>query len=52
MESKDVTIDANVKAPDASTSKKQLVVTMQRAVIKTPQGDKNGKWIITSVKPA
>ena len=52
MESKDVTIDANVKAPDASTSKKQLVVTMQRAVIKTPQGDKNGKWIITSVKAA
>jgi hypothetical protein len=52
MESKDVTIDATVKAPDASTSKKNLVVTLQRAVIKTPQGDKNGKWVITSVKPA
>jgi len=52
MESKDVAIDATVKAPSASTSKKQLVVTLQRAVIKTPQGDKNGKWIITSVKPA
>ena len=52
MESKEVTVDATVKAPDGSTSKKQLVVTMQRAVIKTPQGDKNGKWIITGVKPA
>ena len=52
MESKDVTIDATVKAPDGSTSKKQLVVTMQRAVTKTPQGDKNGKWIITGVKAA
>jgi len=52
MESKDVTIDATVKAPEGSTSKKNLVVTLQRAVIKTPQGDKNGKWIVTGVKPA
>ena len=52
MESKDVMVDATVKAPNGSTSKKQLVVTLQRAVIKTPQGDKNGKWIITAVKAA
>lgn len=50
MESKDVTIDATVKAPDGSTSQKNLVVTMQRAVTKNP--DKSGKWILTAIKPA
>ena len=50
MESKDVTIDATVKAPDGSTSHKNLVVTMERAVAKNP--DKNGKWILTAIKPA
>jgi hypothetical protein len=52
LETKDVTVDATVKAPDGSTSHKNLVVTMQRAVIKTPKGDKAGKWIFTAVKPA
>lgn len=52
MESKDVTVDATVKMPDASSSQKRLVVTMQRAVVKTAQADKNGKWIVTAVKPA
>jgi len=50
MESKDVTVDATVKAPDGSTAQKTLVVTMQRAVTKNP--DKTGKWIITGVKTA
>jgi len=50
MESKDVTIDATVKAADGSTSHKNLVVTMQRAVTKNP--DKNGKWILTAIRPA
>jgi hypothetical protein len=52
MVTKDVTIDATVKAPDGSTSQKQMVVTMQRAVVKTEKGDRNGKWIITGLKPA
>jgi hypothetical protein len=52
LESKDVAIDATVKAPDGTTSPKKLVVTLQRAVLKTAQGDKNGKWVVTSVKPA
>ena len=43
-------IDATVKAPDGSTSHKNLVVTMERAVTKNP--DKNGKWILTAIKPA
>jgi hypothetical protein len=50
MESKDVTIDATVKAPDGSISQKNLVVTMERAVTKNP--DKTGKWILTAIKPA
>ena len=53
--SKDVTVDATVKAPDGSTSQKPLVVTIQRAVVKGAegaQGDRTGKWIITAVKPA
>ena len=50
METKDVTIDATVKAADGSTSQKTLVVTMQRAVTKNP--DKTGKWIFTAIKPA
>lgn len=50
IETKDVTIDATLKAPDGSTSQKKLVVTMQRAVTKNP--DKNGKWIFTAIKPA
>jgi hypothetical protein len=50
MESKDVTIDATVKAPDGSPAHKNLVVTMTRAVTKNP--DKTGKWILTAIKPA
>jgi hypothetical protein len=50
IETKDVTIDATLKAPDGSTSQKKLLVTMQRAVLKTPP--KNGKWIFTAIKPA
>jgi hypothetical protein len=52
MVSKDITVDATVKAPDGSTSQKQLVMTVQRAVVKTATGERNGKWIITAIKPA
>ncbi|MCM3878972.1 MAG: hypothetical protein ND807_02580 [Vicinamibacterales bacterium] len=55
MESKDITVDATVKAPDGSTSQKQLVMTVQRAVVKAAAGaagERNGKWIITGIKPA
>ena len=52
MATKDVTVDATVKAPDGSTSQKQMIVTMQRAVVKTDKGERNGKWVITAIKPA
>lgn len=52
MVTKDINVDATVKAPDGSTSQKQLLLTVQRAVVKTATGERNGKWIITSIKPA
>jgi len=52
MVTKDVTIDATVKAPDGQTSQKNLVVTLQRAIVKGAKGEKPGKWVVTAVKPA
>lgn len=47
--SKGVSISAPVKLPSGQTAQKNLVVTMQRAVLK---GDKEitGRWIITAIK--
>jgi hypothetical protein len=49
--SKDVSISAPVKQPSGQTQQKNLVVTMQRAVLKA---DKEiiGKWIITGIRDA
>ena len=49
--SKDVSISAPVKLPSGQTVQKNLVITMQRAVLK---GDKEltGRWVITSIKDA
>jgi hypothetical protein len=49
--SKDVTMSAPVKLPSGQTERKNLVITMQRAVLK---GDKEitGRWIITAIKDA
>jgi hypothetical protein len=52
MESKDVTITATIKMPNGSTTERNLVVTMQRAVMKATPADKPGRWIFTAVKPA
>ena len=48
MVSKDITVAATVRGADGSTSPKNYVLTMQRAVVK----ERNGKWIITGIKPA
>jgi len=49
--SKDISITAPVKLPSGQTERKNLVITMQRAVLK---GDKEitGRWIITAIKDA
>jgi len=49
--SKDVTIAADVKLPDGKTAKKNLVVTMQRAVLRGDR-DITGRWIITDIRDA
>ena len=50
--SKDISVKATVKGADGATSEKNYVMTAQRAVVKTDKGDRLGKWIITSIKPA
>jgi hypothetical protein len=50
--SKDITVKAQVKDAAGATSEKTLVMTVQRAVVKTDKGERTGKWIITGIKPA
>ena len=50
--SKDITVKAQVKDPAGATSEKTFVMTVQRAIVKTDKGERQGKWIITAIKPA
>jgi hypothetical protein len=50
--SKDISVRAQVKGADGSTTEKNYVMTAQRAVVKTDKGERQGKWIITAIKPA
>lgn len=50
--SKDVSVAATVRGPDGATSQKNYLVTVQRAVVKGATGDRNGKWVISGIKPA
>jgi hypothetical protein len=50
--SKDISIQATVRGPDGATSEKNYVMTVQRAVVKSDKGERQGKWIITGLKPA
>jgi hypothetical protein len=50
--SKDINVAATVRGADGATTQKNLVVTMTRAVVKGASGERNGKWIVTQVKPA
>ena len=51
--SKDMTLDAKVKAPDGTSSEKQYVFTLRRATLKGVVGkdgkaaDLVGRWVIT-----
>ena len=46
---KDVTIDARVRKGD-QVSNRQIVVTMEKAELKGPGGDRSGRWIVTGIK--
>jgi hypothetical protein len=48
--SKDVSVRAQVRGADGSTTEKNYVMTMQRAVVKSDKGERQGKWIITGIK--
>ena len=45
---KDATVTANVRMPDGQTAEKTYTLTLQRVVLKDPQGgaDIEGKWMI------
>jgi hypothetical protein len=47
--SKDVTISADVRAPSGETTTKQMVVTLQRAVMNVGGQSRTGRWIITKI---
>jgi hypothetical protein len=49
---KEVTINAQVQPPGGTPSERRLIVTMQRAELKGPDGDRSGRWIITGIAPA
>jgi hypothetical protein len=49
--SKTVTVTANVRTPDGQSSKKTLVLTLQRVVLKDAAGKEiPGRWMITDIK--
>ncbi len=50
--SKDISVRAQVRGADGTTTEKNYVMTAQRAVVKNEKGERQGKWIITAVKPA
>ena len=50
--SKDISVTATVRGADGATSQKNYVMTAQRAVVKSDKGERQGKWIITGLKPS
>jgi hypothetical protein len=51
---KEATVTANVRMPNGETQEKSYQLTLQRVVLKDPQGgaDIEGKWMITHIKDA
>jgi hypothetical protein len=47
--SKDVTINADVRAPSGETTQKKLVVTMQRAIMTLKDQQRTGRWVISKI---
>jgi len=50
--SKDVTLEAQVKAPDGTIAPKPLVITMQRVVGSMKGQQREGRWVITRIQGA
>ena len=47
---KRVTVNAEVRDPNGTTSPKTLLFTLQKAVGKTSEGERDGRWIITGIR--
>lgn len=48
---KDITIDAVIRTPDGTEVKKQLVVTLERTIMREGDGQpQTGRWIVTHVR--
>jgi hypothetical protein len=47
---KQVTVNAQVRDPSGATTPKTLVFTLQKAVGKGAEGERDGRWIITSIR--
>ena len=50
--SKDVTVEAQMKAPDGKIAPKTLVITMQRVVGSMKGQQREGRWVITRIQGA
>lgn len=48
--SKEVTVDADLRLPSGQSTKKTYTLTLQRALLKGPKGDINGRWVITDLR--
>lgn len=48
--SKDATVQAKIKRPDGTLVDRTLIVTMEKAVLNGPAGERDGRWIITDIK--
>jgi hypothetical protein len=46
---KDVTINADVRAPSGETTQKKMVVTLQRALMTVGGQPRTGRWVITKI---
>jgi hypothetical protein len=46
---KDVTINADVRAPSGETTQKKMVVTLQRALMTVGGKPQTGRWVITKI---
>lgn len=45
-----VTVNAEVREPSGTTTPRTLVFTLQKAVGKGPDGEQEGRWIITGIR--
>jgi hypothetical protein len=48
---KQVTVNAQVREPSGATTPKTFVFVLQRAVGKGAEGERDGRWIITGIRP-